>query len=76
MEEHENLTWFIGDALCRKCAKRHGIWREESRMTSDGLVAIEDLENDLVWFVYASGRAKITGAYTSQTRPSRYRGQI
>jgi hypothetical protein len=27
MEEHENLTWFIGDALCRKCAKRHGIWR-------------------------------------------------
>ena len=25
MEDHENLTWFVGDELCRECAKRNGI---------------------------------------------------
>jgi hypothetical protein len=25
MEEHENLTWFVGDELCWEYAKGHGI---------------------------------------------------
>jgi hypothetical protein len=24
-EEHESLTWFPGDLLCRECARGHGI---------------------------------------------------
>ena len=24
-EEHESLTWFVGDELCKECAKNHGL---------------------------------------------------
>jgi hypothetical protein len=25
MEDHESLTWFPGDLLCRECARSHGV---------------------------------------------------
>jgi hypothetical protein len=24
-EEHESLTWFLGDELCKECARNHGL---------------------------------------------------
>ena len=24
-EEHESLTWFVGDELCEECARDHGL---------------------------------------------------